>query len=181
MTNGSAAPPLPPPPHPAAAARAVSEAARAAADAWAQPMETAQFNRVLSQLYSVLGDLGVAVRGLAHYQTTGNPADPAPLGFRRHVQAGAQHLLNTWQSLDGVLVAEGFSPVPDPDEPARHCARPRAPRSRRGDSRQVRAPTAIPPWSGSSRHSGFSPLRPRILRPTRPGSGPSSCSRWVPA
>ena len=144
MTNGSAAPPLPPPPHPAAAARAVSEAARAAADAWAQPMETAQFNRVLSQLYSVLGDLGVAVRGLAHYQTTGNPADPAPLGFRRHVQAGAQHLLNTWQSLDGVLVAEGFSPVPDPDEPARHCARPRAPRSRRGDSRQVRAPTATP-------------------------------------
>ena len=116
MTRGRAAPPLPPPQPPALAARAVSEAARAAADAWAQPMETAQFNRVLSQLYSVLGDLGVAVRGLAHYQTTGNPADPAPLGFRRHVQAGAQHLLNTWQSLDGVLVAEGFSPVPDPDE-----------------------------------------------------------------
>jgi hypothetical protein len=117
MTGRSAAPPLPPPPHPASAARAVSEAARAAADAWAQPMETAQFNRALSQLYSVLRDLGIAVRGLARYQTTGYPADPAPLGFPRHVQAGAQRLLDTWQSLDGVLVAEGFGPVPDPDEP----------------------------------------------------------------
>ena len=117
MTGRSAAPPLPPPPHPAAAARAVSEAARAAADAWAQPMETEQFNRVLSQLYSVLRDLGIATRGLARYQITGYPADPAPLGFPRHVQAGAQHLLDTWQSLDGVLVAEGLGPVPDPDEP----------------------------------------------------------------
>ena len=117
MTGGSAAPPLRPPPHPAAAARAVSEAARAAADAWAQPMETAQFNRALSQLYSVLRDLGIATRGLARYQTTGYPADPAPLGFPRHVQAGAQQLLDTWQSLDGVLAAEGFGPVPDPDEP----------------------------------------------------------------
>jgi len=80
-------------------------------------METAQFNRALSQLYSVLRDLGIATRGLARYETTGNPADPAPLGFPRHVQAGAQHLLDTWQSLDGVLVAEGFDPLPDPDEP----------------------------------------------------------------
>jgi hypothetical protein len=117
MTSGSAAPPLRPPPHPAAAARAVSDAARAAADAWAQPMETAQFNRALSQLYSVLRDLGLATRGLACYQITGYPADPAPLGFPRHVQAGAHHLLDTWQNLDGVLVAEGFGPVPDPDEP----------------------------------------------------------------
>ena len=126
MSSGSAAPPLPPPPHPAATARVLSETARAAADAWAQPMETAQFNRALSQLYSVLRDLGIAVRGLARYQTTWNPADPAPLGFPRHVQAGAQHLLDTWQSLDGVLVAEGFGPVPDPDEPGTslcHAAR----------------------------------------------------------
>jgi hypothetical protein len=117
MSNGSAAPPLPPPPIPAAAARAVSEAARVAADAWAQPMETAQFNRALSQLYSLLRDLGIATRGLTRYQTTGYPADPAPLGFPRHVHASAQHLLNTWQSLDGVLTAEGVGPVPDPDEP----------------------------------------------------------------
>jgi hypothetical protein len=80
-------------------------------------MEMAQFNRALSQLYSVLRDLGIATRGLTRYQTTGNPADPAPLGFPQHVQAGAQHLLDTWQSLDGVLIAEGFGPVPDPDEP----------------------------------------------------------------
>jgi len=117
MTGRSAAPPLPPPPHPAAAARAVSQAARAAAGAWAQPMETAQFNRALSQLYSVLRDLGIAIKGLTRYQITGYPADPAPLGFPRHVQAGAQHLLDTWQNLDGVLVAGGFGPVPDPDEP----------------------------------------------------------------
>lgn len=126
MSSRSAAPPLPPPPHPAATARVLSETARAAADAWAHPMETAQFNRALSQLHSVLRDLGIAIRGLARYQTTGNPADPAPLGFPRHVQAGAQHLLDTWQSLDGVLVAEGFGAVPDPDEPGAslcHAAR----------------------------------------------------------
>ena len=117
MTGRSAAPPLRPPPHPAAAARAVSDAARAAADAWARPMEAAQFNRALSQLHSVLRDLGIATRGLARYQITRYPADPVPLGFPRHVQAGAQHLLDTWQCLDGVLVADGFGPVPDPDEP----------------------------------------------------------------
>jgi hypothetical protein len=117
MTSGSAAPALPPPPPPATAARTVSEAARAAAGAWARPMDTAQFNRALSQLYSVLRDLGIATRGLTRYQTTGNPADPAPRGFPRHVQAGAQQLLDTWQSLDGMLVTEGFGPVPDPDEP----------------------------------------------------------------
>jgi hypothetical protein len=80
-------------------------------------METAQFNRVLSQLYSVLRDLGIATRGLARYQITENPADPASLSFPQHVQAGAQHLLNTWQRLDGVLIAEDFDPVPDPEEP----------------------------------------------------------------
>jgi hypothetical protein len=80
-------------------------------------METAQLNRTLSQLHSVLRDLGIATRGLARYQITRYPADPVPLGFPRHVQAGAQHLLDTGQSLDGMLVAEGFSPVPDPDEP----------------------------------------------------------------
>jgi hypothetical protein len=116
MSSGSAAPPLPPPPHPAATARVLSETARAAADAWAQRMDTAQFNRALSQLYAVLRDLGIATRGLARYQTTRYPADPAPPGFPRHVQAGAQHLLDTWQCLDGVL-ADGFGPAPDPDEP----------------------------------------------------------------
>jgi hypothetical protein len=117
MTSGSAAPPLPPPQHPAVAARAVGEAARAAADAWARPIESAEFGRALSQLHSVLRDLGIATRGLARYQTDGNPADPAPPGFSQDVRAGAQHLLDASQSLDGVLAAEGLGPVPDPYEP----------------------------------------------------------------
>ena len=58
MTSGSAAPPLPPPQPPAAAARAISDAARTAADAWVQPMDPAQYSRAISQLYSILRDLG---------------------------------------------------------------------------------------------------------------------------
>lgn len=117
MPSGSGAPPLPPPQPPAAAARAVSEAARAAADAWAQPMDPAQHSRAVSQLHSILRDLGIAIRGLARYQTAGNPADPAPPGFPRLVAASAERLLGACQSLDGVLAAEGLGPVPDPEEP----------------------------------------------------------------
>ncbi len=122
MTRGLAAPPLPPPPSPAAAARAVSQAARAAAAAWAQPMDPAGHSRALSQLHSVLRDLGIATRGLARYQTTGHPADPAPPGFALLVTASAERLLAACLNLDGVLAAEGLGPVPDPDEPgARLC------------------------------------------------------------
>ena len=116
MTSGSGAPPLPPPQHPAVAARAVSEAARAVANAWAQPMDPAEHNRAISQLYSVLRDLGIATRGLARYQTTGNPACPASLDFRRLVAASADQLLRASESLDCVLAAEGLGTVPDPDE-----------------------------------------------------------------
>ncbi len=117
MTSGSGAPPLPPPQPPAVAARAVSEAARAAADAWAQPMDPAQYSRAISQLYSILRDLGIATRGLVRYKTAGNPADPAPPDFPRLVAASAQQLLGAGQSLDGVLAAEGLGPVPDPEDP----------------------------------------------------------------
>jgi hypothetical protein len=117
MTSGPAAPPLPPPPPPAAAAHAVSQAAQGAADAWAQRMNPPAFGRAISQLHSVLRDLGIATRGLARYQTTGHPADPAPPGYSRLVASGAKHLLEAWQRLDGVIAAEGFGPVPDPDEP----------------------------------------------------------------
>ncbi len=117
MTSGPGAPPLPPPPSPAAAARAISPAARAAASAWAQPMDPVQHGRVLSQLHSVLRDLGIATRGLARYQTAGHPADPAPPGFAPLVTASAERLLAACQDLDGVLAAEGLGPVPDPDEP----------------------------------------------------------------
>jgi hypothetical protein len=117
MTSGPGAPPLPPPQRPAAAARAVSDAARAAASAWAQPMDPAQYSRAISQLYSILRDLGIATRGLARYQTTGNPAHPAHPDFPQLVAASAQKLLGAWQSLDGVLAAEGLGAIPDPEEP----------------------------------------------------------------
>jgi len=117
MTSGSGAPPLPPPQPPAVAARAVSDAARAAAAAWAQPMNLAQYGRAVSQLYSVLRDLGIATRGLARFQTAGNPADPAPPDFARLVAASAERLLGAGQSLHGVLAAEGLGPVPVAEEP----------------------------------------------------------------
>ena len=117
MTSGPGAPPLPPPPPPVVAARTVSEAAQAAADAWAQPMDPAGHSRAVSQLYSVLRDLGIATRGLARYQTTGNPADPAPPDFPRLLASSAERLLGAGESLDGVLAAEGLRTVPDPDEP----------------------------------------------------------------
>jgi len=116
MTSGSGAPPLPPPQPPAVAAHAVSEATRGVANAWAQPMDPAEHNRAISQLYSVLRDLGIATRGLARYQTTGNPARPASLDFRRLVAASADQLLRASESLDCVLAAEGLGTVPDPDE-----------------------------------------------------------------
>lgn len=117
MTSESGAPPLPPPPPPAVAARAVAEAARTVAYAWAQPMNSAAHNRAVSQLHSVLRDLGIATRGLAAYQTAGYPADPAPAGFSQFVAAGAQRLLGAGQTLDDVPAAEGLQCVPDPDEP----------------------------------------------------------------
>jgi hypothetical protein len=117
MISGRTAPALPPPQPPAVAARAVSEAARAAAEAWAQPMDPAESGRAASQLHSVLRDLGIATRGLARFQTNGRPADPAPLEFSRLVAAGAQRFVEAWESLDGVVAAEGLGAVPDPGEP----------------------------------------------------------------
>ena len=116
MTSGSGAPPLPPPQPPTVAARAVSGAARAVAHAWAQSMDPAENNRAISQLYSALRDLGIATRGLARYQTTGNPARPASLNFRRLVAASAERLLEASESLSGVVAAEGLGVVPDPEE-----------------------------------------------------------------
>jgi hypothetical protein len=116
MTSGPQAPPLPPPQPPAAAARAVSEAARATAGAWAQPSDPARFNRAVSQLFSILRDLGIATRGLARYQIAGHPADPPPPDFPQLLEASAHRLLEAGLSLDGVLAAEGLGAVPDPEE-----------------------------------------------------------------
>jgi hypothetical protein len=95
----------------------VREAAQAVAGAWTQPVDPESFSRAISQLHSVLRDLGIATRGLARYQTAGNPADPAPPRFRQAVTASAERLLGAGQRLSGVLAAEGLGPVPDPDEP----------------------------------------------------------------
>jgi hypothetical protein len=80
-------------------------------------MDPAEHNRAISQLYSVLRDLGIATRGLARYRTSGNPARPASLDFRRLVAASAKQLLGASESLDGVLAAEGLGAVPDPEDP----------------------------------------------------------------
>jgi hypothetical protein len=116
MSSGPGAPPLPPPQPPAVAARAVSQAARAVAGAWAQPMDPAGLGRAVSQLFSILRDLGIATRGLARYRTAGNPADPPPPDFPQLLEASAQRLLEAGLSLDGVLAAEGLASVPDPEE-----------------------------------------------------------------
>lgn len=117
MTSGPDAPPLEPPAPPAGAARAIRQGAQTAASVWAQPMNPAEHNRALSQLHSILRDLGIATRRLARYQTTGHPADPAPPGFPQHIAASAERLLDACQHLDDVLAAEGLGPVPDPGEP----------------------------------------------------------------
>jgi hypothetical protein len=95
----------------------VSDAAHVAAYIWARPLDPARHGRAVSQLYSVLRDLGIAARGLSRYQVTGLPADPVSPDFPRHVDASARWLLNTCDSLDGVLAPEGLGSVPDPDEP----------------------------------------------------------------
>ena len=117
MTSKPSAPPLPKPPHPAVAARAVSDAAHIAAYIWARPLDPARHSRAISQLYSTLRDLGIAARGLARYQMTDIPADPVSPEFPRYVGASARWLLNTCESLDGVLAAESIGSPPDPDEP----------------------------------------------------------------
>jgi hypothetical protein len=80
-------------------------------------MDPIEYRRSVSQLYSILRDLGIATTGLARYQISGGPADAAASDFPQLVTASAQWLFGAWQSLDGVLAAEGLGPLPDPDEP----------------------------------------------------------------
>lgn len=118
MTREHAAPPLPEPQPPAAAARAMSQAAQAAASAWAEPMDPAGYNRAVRQLYSFLRDLGIATRGLARYQTRGDPGIlPAIPDFPQRVAAASRSVLEASRSLDGVLAAEGLGLLDDDDEP----------------------------------------------------------------
>jgi hypothetical protein len=117
MTTAYPAPSLPQPQPPAAAARAVTLTAQAAACAWAKPLNPAAHSRAVSQLHSVLRDLGLATRGLGAYQVDDIPPGPAPSDFAQHTGTGARLLLDSWQRLDGVLAAEGIIPPTDPDEP----------------------------------------------------------------
>ena len=117
MNTGRPAPPLPEPPHPAVAAHAVARAAQAAARAWAQPLTPSAHRRAVSQLHSVLRDLGIAARGLAAWQAGAALPVPAASDFPQHAGGGSRWLLNAWERLDGVLAAEGISPSGDPDDP----------------------------------------------------------------
>jgi hypothetical protein len=117
MTSARPAPPLPSPQPPADAAREVARAAQAAASAWAQPLEPGAHSRAVSQLYSVLRDLGIATRGLAAYKADGPQPGPGAPDYEGHTAAGARWLLDANERLDGVLAAEGLPPSPDPDDP----------------------------------------------------------------
>jgi hypothetical protein len=117
MNTTRPAPPLPPPPQPAAAAQAVAEAAQAAASAWAKTLPPAAHGRAVSQLHSILRDLGIASRGLAAYQVSDIPSESQSGEFSRHVDCGSRWLLSAWQCLDYFLAAEGIPPSGDPDEP----------------------------------------------------------------
>jgi hypothetical protein len=117
MTDARFAPPLPQPPRPAVAARSVAEAARAAADAWAPTLSPAVHSRAVSQLHSILRDLGIACQGLAAYRVSDITAGTRAEEFSIHVEAGARWLIGAWECLDSVLAAEGIPASGDPEEP----------------------------------------------------------------
>lgn len=117
MSTRNPAPPLPDPLSPAVAAGTLSDAARAAAYAWARFMDPAGHGRAVSQLYSALRDLGIAARGLARYQTADGPPGPAAGQFAAHLTRSSRLLLDANSRLDGVLAAEGIGGLPDDGEP----------------------------------------------------------------
>ena len=166
---------------PAAAAQALRDAASAVAAAWEQPMDPDAYSRAVSQLYSVLRDLGIAIRGLARYQVIPVPPGPADRGFAQHATTSAAWLLGAWHSLDGVVAAEGLGPLPDPPAPGTCYARRHATRSPPGGSHQAPQPTATASPGSSSPRSSTSPRQPSAWRATRPGTAPSTCTRSAPA
>jgi hypothetical protein len=111
------APPREPAASPAAAAQALRDAASTVAAAWEQPMDPDAYSRAVSQLHSVLRDLGIAIRGLARYQIIPAPPGPADRRFAQHATTSAAWLLGAWHSLDSVVAAEGLGPPPTPAGP----------------------------------------------------------------
>lgn len=118
LNQRKASPPaLPQPQRPLVAATAVAGAAEAAARSWAQLLDAAECGRAVSQIHSVVRDLGMAARSLAAYQADPVPPGPAAMSFRARADAGSQLLLLAWERLDNVVAAEGIPPSGDPDEP----------------------------------------------------------------
>jgi hypothetical protein len=74
-------------------------------------------SRAVSQLHSVLRDLGIATRALAAYKEDSPAPGPVSLDLAVHASDGARLLLDAWQRLDGVLAAEAIPPSGDPDDP----------------------------------------------------------------
>ena len=168
MNSTHPVPPLPQPQPPAAAAQAFTDAAQAAARAWAQPLDSARHQRAVSQLDSVLRDLGIAARGLAAWQVSGVPSGPVPREFARHVTAAARWLLRRVRTASTACwPSRGSARCPIPTSPAPLCATPRATSSRPGGSRRAPAPTAMPPSGASSPRPGSCPPRRSALPPTR--------------
>ena len=93
-----------------------------------QPMEPDAYSRAVSQLYSVLRDVGIAIRGLARYQIIPAPPGPADRGFAQHATTSAAWLLGAWHSLDGVVAAEGLGPLPGISPGPRESRSPRSTR-----------------------------------------------------
>jgi hypothetical protein len=120
MTKKPPAPPLPAPPTPIEAARVLSRAAQAAACAWMQPLDPGGRNRAIRQIRSVLRDLGIATRGLARYQVTGEGAEghlPGEPVFQRQLAAASSSLLEASQRLDDIPLAVGGRNLACDDEP----------------------------------------------------------------
>jgi hypothetical protein len=117
MTCPHPAPPLPQPAQPAQAARALAHAAQAATGSWAQPLDPDRHRRAVSQLYSTVRDLGIAIRGLAAWEPADAAPGATPAGFARGVASGAESLLSAWSRFNDVLAFEGAGELPDPDEP----------------------------------------------------------------
>jgi hypothetical protein len=80
-------------------------------------MDPDAHGRAVSQMYSVLRDLGIAARGLARYQVT--PAPPASQfrEFAERVTTSGTWLLGACHSLNGVVAAEVLGQPPGPGEP----------------------------------------------------------------
>jgi hypothetical protein len=168
MTRPHPAPPLPRPAQPAQAAKALADAAHAAADSWAQPLDPDRYRRAISQLYSTARDLGIATRGLTAWQSTDSAPEATPAGYAGHLSSSAELLTSAWTRFHDVLAFEGAGGLPDPDEP--------------GTTLCSMARVAILAWrqpSGSS-HDRDATLRQLIAATTSLSAAIASLAAYAP-